>query len=392
MKKKGLIVLISILVVSLLVPLEGGRIAATGEKWVAKYNGPANGEDRAQAVAVDASGNVYVTGRSKGAGTDFDYATVKYSPGGQRLWVMRYNGPANGEDWAQAVAVDGSGNVYVTGRSKGAGTDFDYATIKYNTNGKQLWVQRYNGPVNGFDGAGSIAVDGSGNVCVTGASLGSSLQYDCDYATLKYSPAGKQLWVQRYNGPLNADDYARALALDGSGNVYVTGESPGSGTSDDYATLKYGANGNLFWVKRYNGPRSDHDYARAIAVDGSGNVYVAGVEGYEANVDFATLKCGANGNLFWVKRYNGPGDYYDEAWAMAVDGSGNVYVAGGSTSSSGSYDLTTVKYGPNGKQLWVNRYKGDAARAVAVDGSGNVYVVGSSLGSGTGYDYVILKY
>jgi hypothetical protein len=98
---------------------------------VRRYNGPGNYEDLAAAIVVDGSGNVYVTGWSAGSGTDDDYATIKYGPDGNELWVRRYDGPTNSGDGASAISVDGSGNVYVTGRSIGSGTEHDYATIKY---------------------------------------------------------------------------------------------------------------------------------------------------------------------------------------------------------------------------------------------------------------------
>jgi len=94
---------------------------------------PTNGRDWARALAVDDSGNVYVTGHSEVTGVNHDYVTVKYDSDGNEEWVARYNGPAeNRQDEAYALAVDSSGNVYVTGESSGSGTGYsDYATIKY---------------------------------------------------------------------------------------------------------------------------------------------------------------------------------------------------------------------------------------------------------------------
>ena len=358
--------------------------------WVRRYSGPGNFEDMARAIAVDGSGNVYVTGWSTGSVTHFDYATIKYYPNGDTAWVRRYNGPANDYDLASAIAVDSSGNVYVTGSSYGIGTSSDYATIKYYPNGDTAWVRRYNGPGNSSDQAHAIAIDGSGNVYVTGGSFG------IDYATIKYDPAGTQLWVQRYNGPGNSSDEARAIAVDGSGNVYVTGRSGGIGTAADYATIKYDSQGNELWVRRYNGAGNSDDEAYAIAIDGSGNVYVTGSSiGSATYSDYATIKYDPAGTQLWVKRYNGPGNYSDDASAIAVDGSGNVYVTGGSWGSGTGWDYTTIKYDPQGNELWVKRYNGpvnssDLANAIAVDGSGYVYVTGRSYGRD--WDYATIKY
>ena len=87
-------------------------------------------------------GNAYVTGWSRRAGTD--YATIKYDPAGNELWVARYDGPDGSQDEAVAIAIDTSGNVYVTGRSKGEGTDYDYATVKYDHTGREIWSARFN--------------------------------------------------------------------------------------------------------------------------------------------------------------------------------------------------------------------------------------------------------
>ncbi len=370
---------------------------STGETlWVRYYDGPGYGSDYAYAIAVDGSGNAYVTGYDYGSRTGNDYATVKYDANGNQQWVARYNGPGNGSDVARAIAVDGSGNAYVTGRSPGSGTDYDYATVKYDANGNQQWVARYNGPGNGYDVGYAIAVDGSGNTHVTGYSTGSG--YDYDYATVKYDANGNQQWVARYNGPGNYYDNAYAIAVDGSGNAYVTGRSGGSGTDYDYATVKYDANGNQQWVARYNGPGNGSDDARAIAVDGSGNAYVTGYGyGSGTNSDYATVKYDANGSQQWVARYNGQDNGNDYAYAIAVDGSGIAHVTGYSDGSGTGSDYATVKYDASGNQQWVARYNGpvngnDDAKAIAVDGSGNAYVIGSSSGSGTGYDYATVKY
>src|SRR5262249_46410684 len=142
-----------------------------------------------------------------------------------------YDGPANSLDSARAIAMDGAGNVFVTGYSAGTGGDQDYATIKYSGAGVPLWTNRYHGP-NGINTATAIAVDAGGNVFVTGVSQICCDSETRDYATIAYSSTGELLWANFYSsGAASGDDRAYAIAVDSGGNVFVTGVAGGS----DYA-------------------------------------------------------------------------------------------------------------------------------------------------------------
>ena len=395
--------LLGLLALTVLLLADNARPASAEsalEQWVARYDGPASDSDKAYAIAVDGSGNVYVTGGSQDNATNEDYATVKYDANGVQQWVARYDGPASNIDQARAIAVDQFENVYVTGPSKGNGTFEDYATVKYDASGAEQWVARYGGPAR--DLAEAIKVDGSGNVYVTGSS--SSGSASVDYATVKYDASGVEQWVARYDGPASNHDNVQAIAVDGSGNVYVTGTSyGGASTGEDYATVKYDASGAEQWVARYDGPNAnlgtDQDLARAIAVDASGNIYVTGGSTAGDQVfDYATVKYDATGVEQWVARYDGPASGHSLARAIIVGASGNVYVTGQSGDFSNLNDYATVKYNSSGVEQWASRYDSQfsgtgAGVAMAVDGAGNVYVTGASRGIGTAIvDYATLKY
>lgn len=375
----------------------GDRIhAQVNMGWIAVYDGPETSDQRSEATALvlDGQGNIYVTGRTWDGDRNWDYATVKYDYNGRLLWVAYYNGPANGSDEPRAMAVDAEGFVYVTGQSLGVDSVTEYATLKYDPDGRLLWVARYHGPGYGNDSAQAIALDLDGNVYVTGVSWG--VDTFQDYATIKYDTNGRQLWAARYDGAADRDE-ARAIAVDGDGNVYVTGASWGIGTLQDYATVKYNADGTLLWDDRYNGPGNLTDEPRALAVDALGNVYVTGISwgGVATQYDYATIKYDSDGDRLWVTRYDGPGHDIDGANALAVDGQGYVYVTG--YSGDGGFDYATVKYDTAGQEVWVARYDGpshntDIALALALDALGNVYVTGYSAGLGRPADYATVKY
>jgi Beta-propeller repeat len=256
--------------------------AAGDEQWVAVYDGGMNNNGPA-AIAVDGATNVYVTGNIQSCPA-FDYLTLKYDSAGQERWVARYQGPGTGGDSANAIAVDDSGNVYVTGVSYTSG--ISSSTIKYNSAGQQQWVARYD---QGDYAAHALTINSFSNVYVTGGIAAPN--GDSDYGTIKYNSARQQQWLALYDGPsANSYDSANAIAVDGAGNVYVTGRSAGPGIYGypDYATVKYDSAGQQQWVARYNGPGDTDDQAVAIAVDTLGNVYVTGT----SNGDFVTIKYG----------------------------------------------------------------------------------------------------
>lgn len=373
------------------------------ELWVARYNGPGRSYDIARALAVDYLGNVCVTGYSTGTySPEEDITTIKYDPNGTELWVGRYNGPADSDDGAYDIAIDELGYIYVTGKSNGIGTRSDYTTIKYDPNGNQLWVARYNGPANSYDYAHALAVDNSGNIYITGYSSSSINEYYdyYDYVTIKYDANGNQLWAASYDSPGSGPDTSYSLGLDNSGNVYVTGSSSSSSTSpyyDDYLTIKYDPNGNQLWTARYNGPANRWDEASELVLDSAGNIYVTGSsEGNGTYKDYATVKYDPNGNQLWVARYDGPAAGSDTADSIDVDSFDCIYVTG--YSDGFGNDFATIKYDPNGNQLWVKRYNGlwnygDYATDLAVDNFGNVYLTGHSY-RGLPYDnvYATIKY
>ncbi|NOS83616.1 MAG: T9SS type A sorting domain-containing protein [Ignavibacteria bacterium] len=330
------------------------RVSDGQQIWARTYGQFLLGDDKAYGIVMDSQNNPIITGASQSfllILTPYDYATVKYDQNGNQLWVSRYSGPGNVEDIPKGIAVDGLDNIIITGGS-GSGSNSDYATVKYNSSGVQQWVQRYNGPGNNEDRAYAIIVDNSDNIIVSGSSVGSGSNHD--YATLKYNPAGTQQWLQRYNGPGNNEDRAYAIIVDNSDNIIVTGysRSGNSEASEDYATLKYNTSGIQQWESRYNGTGNNQDRAYAIIVDNADNIYVTGSSrstGSAGSEDYTTLSYDSAGNQSWVTRYDGTGSNEDRVYAIVVDNSDNIYITGSSRNGSllGSEDYLSIKYTAN---------------------------------------------
>ena len=368
--------------------------------WTNRYAGPGNLSDIPTAIAVDQSGNVFVTGSSfmdggAAAGTDYRYATVAYSGNGVPLWTNTY--PAGGDAHAVAVAVDQNGSVFVTGTSADpTSVSGNMTTIGYSGEGIPLWTNRYKGGgPGGTSGASSMALDSKGNVIVAGYSYGpDGYQH---YAAVAYSGAGVPLWTNQYIGPVNFSDRASAVALDSSGNVFVTGLSYNTNRLFDYLTVAFSGAGALLWANRY-GTSSD-SYPTAITVDSSGDVVVTGYSWSDVgHPGYATVVYSGTGLPLWTNLYDGPVHGGSEATGMAADRRGNVFVTGYSNGlgSNYNYNYLTIGHASSGVPLWTNRYNGpangpDQAAALAVDNSGNVFVTGSS-SNGTNLEFATIKY
>jgi hypothetical protein len=309
--------------------------------WTNRYNGPSNNIDTATALALDSNGNIFVTGYSDDAGQQHPhYATVAYSNSGAPLWTNRYVGAVNGWDWANAIAVDSSGRVFVTGWSAPNSNNLSsaYATVAYSNAGVPLWTNRYQGPANGYDRPHAIAVDNDDNVLVTGGGASSS----ADYLTIKYSSDGLPLWTNRYRGLTSSGDIANAIAVDKGGTVFVTGRSDFGGSSPGYATVAYSSSGMPLWTNLYNGQPNRLDSAYAIALDGRGNVIVTGGSSAASFLDLTTLAYSNDGVTLWTNRFKGVANSLGAA--VAVDGSGSVIVTGYTGVQGGSYNYVTIKY------------------------------------------------
>ena len=427
--------------------------------------------DEGTALAVDGDGNIYVAGfsyNSVSGGTwngPAGQTPIHAHSGGPEIMVMKLNSSGDYQwhtfygdpdrQWAKAIAVDGSGNVYVTGFTDGGQWlgdggaapirmgEYDGAQIvvlKLNTNGVYQWHTFYGQWVD--EGLG-IATDGTG-VYVTGyadgqpsgtwTNVGAALHAHSgtgyDLFVLKLNTSGAYQWHTFYGAPVTGSfdgyDEGRAIALDGSGNVYVTGYSrltwqgagnvspihdhtlPGTAAKPDIFVLKLNSSGVYQWHTFYGATYASPywatgEFGNSIAIDGSGNVYVAGTSAaawgaplhpYTKGLDITVLKLNTNGVYQWHTFYGSDGNNYGHAIAVKDD---EVFVAGdgwGTWLGDGGKPpvhpftlgcaLTILKLNTSGAYKWHTFYDysanitGGVGHGVGVDGDGGIYVSSSS--------------
>jgi hypothetical protein len=292
---------------------------------------------RITASAMDADGNVYVTGWSavvpNSSAYPYEARTIKYDRSGNVVWSHGYpNDPTKPDCEPWGIALDPWGNVYVAGHVSGA-FGVDCLLVKYPHDYSQgeapEWARTYDGGV-GHDQNWTIAVDSDGHVYVTGYSvqINAGIQSQ-DIITIKYDGQGNAVWTRLYNSPASSNEQAYAIAVDPvSKNVYVTGASRAvSGTvPTDIITIMYDEQGTLQWARTYDGPSHGQDRGTSVALDADGYVYVTGYSaGENLSLDFATIKYDAWGNELWVARYDGPAGGNDQPAPPVGSAGGATY-------------------------------------------------------------------
>jgi hypothetical protein len=355
--------------------------------------------DSGVAVAVDASGNVYVAGSTNGdlgganAGLSDGFAR-KYEPDGTPSWTQQF-GTAS-DDRINAAAVDASGNLYVAGQTDGSldGTSAgksDCFVRKYDSEGTHEWTRQFGSA--GIDTANGIAVDASGNVYATGfLRTGPADTDNADAFVRKYDASGVHEWTQHFGNSANEVGYA--IALDASGYLYVAGQTSGAldgianGNTDGFVR-KHAPSGAHEWTRQFGTPATD--LANTLAVDASGNAYIAGqTDGdlggeVQGTWDSFVQKYDSAGTYQWTQQL-GTADS-EGAQGIAVHASGSVYVAGFTATPpdrGDQQDALVVRYAADGTPRWTLPFGSsgsDLAHDIAVDADGNVFAVGYTEGA-----------
>lgn len=361
--------------------------------WIRTINGTGNTSDQSSASATDNAGNIYCCGTTQNSGTNTDLQVAKYSPAGVLLWSKTYNGTANAFDAANAMVIDITGNIYVTGGANYS-AGFDMVTIKYNSSGDTVWVRRYNGTQNISDEASSITIDTAGNIYVAGYSTNTGNSSDA--TVLKYSPSGALLFAKTFNSGPNQADGLLDVRVDNSFNIYVPGYAGSTNSGNNFWIMKLNSTGDTVWSKIFNGSSNASDFAKKIRIDTLGNVYAAGyLDNTGSGTDIFVVKVSSSGVVQWTKTITGPGNDTDEPYGLEVDNSFNSYLACRTTVSGANTDIMTVKLNPSGDTSWVRKFGGtaninDEPRALKIDVFGNVYTGGYVINSNL--DIALLRY
>ena len=412
------------------------KLDSSGATTWARNFGGSGASTYGQGIAVDGSGNVYLEGYFQSAnlttpaltkiGTS-DAFTLKLDSAGTTSWAKNFGG-SGAYAYGYNIAVDGSGDVYLGGYFYNAnltnptlikiGTQDAFA-LKLDSTGAITWAKNFVSTAPGITRGFATATDASGNTYIAGIFSSASLALGSvtltrigsqDAFVAKLDPLGTVLWAKNFGGS-GANASGRSIAVDGSGYVYLGGDFNTAnlttpvltkiGTSDAF-TLKLDSAGTTTWAKNFGGSGANTG-GYGIAVDGSGNVYLGGSFSYAnlitptltkiGNVDAFTIKLSSLGAITWARNFGGSGASASGN-AIAVDGSGNVYLGGDLMNANlstpvmtriGNYDAFALKLSSTGSTTWAKNFGGSGAntygKGIAVDTSGSVYLVGDVIGS-----------
>lgn len=320
-------------------------------------------------IIPDSSGNFYV-GSTPGTNTN-NYNVAKYNSSATLDWQYDFN---SSYENLSKLAVDSSNNVYICGQ-QGSGDSYSANIVKLNSSGTIQW-QKNLGPGGNATAGTGVAVDSSGNVYISGQSGTGGSTYGL---IAKYNSSGTLQWQKRVSNSGATGIVFNNIALDSSGNPHVCGYFAG-----DFLVMKYDSSGNVVWQKVLGVGGSTDERSLEIAIDSSNNVYVSGKQEFQdGNSDsgFLTAKYNSSGALQWQRRLNYPSAGFptnEEGYAIGVDSSGNVYI-GGQSNFNGLTDFILAKYNTSGTLQWQRRIgsgKQESLYGLNVDSSANVYVAG----------------
>ena len=362
MKKNIEIGIVLIAIISSLLMVMPVHAELAVEVWGVTYDSGAN--DDCLGVAVDINDNVIAI-------IDLNnvFYTIKLDSSGNEIWNVTFDGDADSYE-AYAIATDSGDNVIAVGESNLAG-DYNYYTIKYDSDGNELWNATYDG--GGWDYATGVGVDSSDNVVVTGSVTSGATPYA---TTIKYNSNGNEIWNSTYT----SSKRHRAVALDSNDNVIVVG---GTGVHGPHI-IKYNSAGTEIWIVTGD---SGLEYGVAVAVDSNDNILVFGKP--SGADDYYTEKYDSSGNKIWSVAYDS-GDF-DEPYTIAVDSGDSVIVGGGAGSN---YDYYTIKYDSNSNEIWNVTFvadNGGEVVGIAIDSDNNIITAGAA-GIYSTWDALILKY
>lgn len=324
------------------------------------------------------------------------FPLVSYSQVTQQ-WAKRYNGPAGSFDIARKLILKDDGSVLVFGNSVGVNTSSDMTIIKYSPAGTETWVSRYNYPSNESDNISSADIDDNGNIYVTGFITENSLTR---MALLKLDPNGAFQWIRTMDSSAYSQSFGESVSVDSDRSIYITGSARNLASNYDFVTIKYTSTGQRLWLKSYNGSGNGDDNPIGVAALSDGSVVVSGTSktGFPGS-EMVIIKYNSEGSQLFLRGTNSAPTDDHRATSLAVDNNENFIITGVTATPSNGFDYFTVKYNNAGNFLWGKTYNGpgnsiDYTYQSVTDPEDNVYVTGSSRnGSALGTEDVLtIKY